>query len=227
MAKKAEAPAKKGGSDKKGGADKSGADKKGGKGAPGGRKGTEEPFRRIELRLQGKYRTEVMAAMQERFKYANVMEVPRLEKVVVNIGVGDAIGNPKMLDTAVKELTQIVGQKPVITKARRAISNFKLREGFKIGTKVTLRRVRMWAFLDKLFCVVLPRIRDFRGLNPKFDGRGNYTIGLKEQTIFPEIEYDQVDRVRGMDIAIVTTAKTDEECLEFLKLLGCPIRTSN
>lgn len=187
-----------------------------------------EPFKRIDMRLQDKYRTEVSAALRERFKYSNVMEVPRLEKVVINIGVGDAIGNPKMLDTAVKELTQIAGQKPVVTKARNSISNFKLREGAKIGTKVTLRRAKMWAFLDKLFSVVLPRIRDFRGLSPKsFDGRGNYAIGLKEQIIFPEIEYDQVDRVRGMDICIVTTAKTDEECSEFLKLLGCPIRTSN
>jgi len=188
----------------------------------------EEPFRRIDMRLQAKYRDEVVAALRERFKYENVMQVPRLEKVVINIGVGDAIGNPKMLDTAVRELTQIAGQKPVITKARNSISNFKLREGQKIGTKVTLRRAHMWAFLDKLFSVVLPRIRDFRGLSPKsFDGRGNYAIGLKEQTIFPEIDYDQVDRVRGMDIAIVTTAKTDEECAEFMKLLGCPIRTSN
>lgn len=187
-----------------------------------------EPFKAIQMRLQDKYRNDVSKALRERFKYANVMEIPRLEKVVINLGVGDAIGNPKMLDTAVRELTQIAGQKPVITKARNSISNFKLREGAKIGTKVTLRRAKMWAFLDKLFSVVLPRIRDFRGLSPKsFDGRGNYAIGLKEQIIFPEIDYDQVDRVRGMDIAIVTTAKTDEEAAEFLKLLGCPIRVNN
>ena len=212
MAKKGEKPDKRGG--------KAGKDVR--------RTVVEEPFRRIDMRLKEKYRNEVVAALRERFKYENVMQVPRLEKVVINIGVGDAIGNPKMLDTAVRELTQIAGQKPVITKARNSISNFKLREGQKIGTKVTLRRSHMWAFLDKLFSVVLPRIRDFRGLSPKsFDGRGNYAIGLKEQTIFPEIDYDQVDRVRGMDIAIVTTANTDEECAEFMKLLGCPIRTSN
>jgi large subunit ribosomal protein L5 len=153
------------------------------------------------------------------------MEVPRIEKVVINIGVGEAIGNPKLLDMAYAELGHIAGQRPVVTRARNSISNFKLREGVKIGTKVTLRRTRMWAFLDKLFSVVLPRIRDFRGLSPKsFDGRGNYAIGLKEQTIFPEISYDKVERVRGMDINIVTTAKTDEEANEFLKLLGCPIR---
>jgi large subunit ribosomal protein L5 len=188
----------------------------------------EEPFKAIPMRLQQRYQAEVTKALKERFNYKNVMQIPRLEKVVINLGVGDAIGNPKMLDTAVKELTQIVGQKPVVTKARNSISNFKLREGQKIGTKVTLRRAKMWAFLDKLFSVVLPRIRDFRGLSPKsFDGRGNYAIGLKEQIIFPEIDYDQVDRVRGMDIAIVTTAKTDEEASEFLKLLGCPIRPSN
>lgn len=186
----------------------------------------QKPFRKIPLRLQDKYRSEVVAAMREKFNYKNVMEVPRLEKIVINIGVGEAIGNPKLLDMAHAELGHITGQRPVITRARNSISNFKLREGVKIGTKVTLRRDRMWAFLDKLFSVVLPRIRDFRGLSPKsFDGRGNYAIGLKEQTIFPEISYDKVERVRGMDINIVTTAKTDEEAAEFLKLLGCPIRT--
>lgn len=185
----------------------------------------QEPFKKIELRLLNKYRSEVAAAMREKFNYSNVMEVPRIEKVVINIGVGEAIGNPKLLEQAYAELGHITGQRPVITRARNSISNFKLREGVKIGTKVTLRNARMWAFLDKLFSVVLPRIRDFRGLSPKaFDGRGNYAIGLKEQTIFPEIEYDKVERVRGMDINIVTTAKTDEEASEFLKLLGCPIR---
>jgi large subunit ribosomal protein L5 len=185
----------------------------------------EEPFRKIPLRLQDKYRKEVAPALKEKFQYKNVMEVPRIEKVVINIGVGEAIGNPKLLDMAYAELGHIAGQRPVVTRARNSISNFKLREGVKIGTKVTLRRTRMWAFLDKLFSVVLPRIRDFRGLSPKsFDGRGNYAIGLKEQTIFPEISYDKVERVRGMDINIVTTAKTDEEANEFLKLLGCPIR---
>ena len=185
----------------------------------------EEAFKKVPLRLQDKYKTEVAAAMKEKFNYSNVMRIPRLEKVVINIGVGEAIGNPKMLDNAVRELTQITGQKPVVTKARKAISNFKLREGVKIGTKVTLRRRKMWVFLDKLFSVVLPRIRDFRGLSPRsFDGRGNYSIGLKEQTIFPEIDIDRVEQVRGMDINIVTTAQNDEECREFLRLLGCPIR---
>lgn len=183
------------------------------------------PFKKIPLRLKDKYRSEVVAALKEKFAYKNVMQVPRLEKVVINIGVGEAIGNPKLLDMAHAELGHITGQRPVITKARNSISNFKLREGVKIGTKVTLRGPRMWAFLDKLFSVVLPRIRDFRGLPHKsFDGRGNYAIGLKEQTIFPEIQYDKVERVRGMDINIVTTAHTDEEASEFLKLLGCPIR---
>jgi len=186
---------------------------------------TQEPFKKIPLRLKDKYRSEVVKTLKEKFNYRNVMEVPRLEKVVINIGVGEAIGNPKLLDMAHAELGHITGQRPVITRARNSISNFKLREGVKIGTKVTLRSARMWAFLDKLFSVVLPRIRDFRGLSPKaFDGRGNYAIGLKEQTIFPEIQYDKVEKVRGMDINIVTTAKTDEEASEFLKLLGCPIR---
>lgn len=179
----------------------------------------------ITWRLESKYHDEVRKAMQERFNYANVMEVPRLEKVVINMGVGEAVGNPKILDAAVKELEAIAGQKPVVTKARKAISNFKLREGVKLGTKVTLRRQRMWVFLDKLFNIVLPRIRDFRGISPKqFDGRGNFSMGLKEQIIFPEIDYDKVDKVRGMNICIVTTAKTDEEGAELLRLLGAPLR---
>lgn len=179
----------------------------------------------ITLRLEGRYNDEVRKAMQERFKYANVMEVPRLEKVVINMGVGEAVGNPKILDAAVKELEAIAGQKAVITRARKAISNFKLREGVKLGTKVTLRRRKMWVFLDKLFNIVLPRIRDFRGISAKqFDGRGNFSMGLKEQIIFPEIDYDKVDQVRGMNICIVTTAKTDEEGAELLRLLGAPLR---
>ncbi|MBX3168619.1 MAG: 50S ribosomal protein L5 [Candidatus Eremiobacteraeota bacterium] len=210
MAKKPEA--QKGGGRSKGPIDLGGATEK-------------VPFKKIPLRLKEKYRSEVVGALKEKFNYKNVMQVPRLEKVVINIGVGEAIGNPKLLDMAHAELGHITGQRPVITKARNSISNFKLREGVKIGTKVTLRGPRMWAFLDKLFSVVLPRIRDFRGLPHKsFDGRGNYAIGLKEQTIFPEIQYDKVERVRGMDINIVTTAHTDEEASEFLKLLGCPIR---
>jgi large subunit ribosomal protein L5 len=179
----------------------------------------------ITLRLENRYHDEVRKAMQERFNYSNVMEVPRLEKVVINMGVGDAVGNPKILDAAVKELEAIAGQKPVVTRARKAISNFKLREGVKLGTKVTLRRRKMWVFLDKLFNIVLPRIRDFRGISAKqFDGRGNFSMGLKEQIIFPEIDYDKVDKVRGMNICIVTTAKTDEEGAELLRLLGAPLR---
>lgn len=186
---------------------------------------TSEQGQTITLRLEKKYQDEIREAMQKRFNYANVMEIPRLEKVVVNMGVGEAVGNPKILDAAVREFEAIVGQKPVITKSRKAISNFKLRENVKLGTKVTLRKRKMWVFLDKLFNVVLPRIRDFRGISPKqFDGRGNFSMGLKEQIIFPEIDYDKVDSVRGMNVCIVTTAKTDEEGAELLRLLGCPLR---
>ena len=163
--------------------------------------------------------------MKERFQYGNVMEIPRLEKVVLNMGVGDAVGNPKVLVAAVKEMEAIAGQKVMVTKARKSISNFKLREDQKLGCKVTLRGRRMWVFLDKLFNIVLRRIRDFNGISPKqFDGRGNFSMGLKEQILFPEIDYDKVDRVRGMNICIVTTAKTDEEGAEMLRLLGCPLR---
>ncbi|HEY3998043.1 MAG TPA: 50S ribosomal protein L5 [Candidatus Xenobia bacterium] len=176
-------------------------------------------------RLKIKYREEIVPKMRDHFKYKNVMMVPRLEKVVLNMGVGEAIGNPKVLDAAVSDLVAITGQKPVVTKAKKSIAAFKLRAGVNIGAKVTLRGDRMFYFLDKLFNVVLPRIRDFRGLpNKSFDGRGNYSFGLKEQTIFPEIEYDKVDKVRGMDIIIVTTARTDEEALHFLRLLGAPLK---
>lgn len=176
-------------------------------------------------RLRIRYKEEIVSKLMERFQYKNVMMVPRLEKVVLNMGVSDAVANPKALDAAVVDLTAITGQKPLVTKARKSIAAFKLREGVKIGAKVTLRGDRMYTFLDKLFNVVLPRIRDFRGLSAKsFDGRGNYAFGLKEQIIFPEIEYDRVDRTRGMDIIIVTSAKTDEEGREFLKFLGCPLR---
>lgn len=179
----------------------------------------------LTLRLEEKYKNEVRAAMQERFKYDNVMEIPRLEKVVINMGVGEAVGNPKLLDAAVRELEAIAGQKAVITRARKSISNFKLRDGVKLGTKVDLRRRKMWIFLDKLFNIVLPRIRDFRGISPKqFDGRGNFSMGVKEQILFPEVDYDKVDRVRGMNVCIVTTAKTDEEGAELLRLLGCPLK---
>lgn len=163
--------------------------------------------------------------MMEQFKLKNKLEVPRLEKVIINMSLSEVIQNPKGLDKAVDELTQITGQRPVVTRAKKSISAFKIRQGMKLGCKVTLRGIRMYAFLDKFFNVVLPRIRDFRGTNPKsFDGRGNYSIGLKEQLIFPEIEYDKVEKTHGMDVAIVTTAKTDEKARELLKLLGLPFR---
>ena len=161
--------------------------------------------------------------MQEKFQYGNVMEIPKLEKIVINIGVGDAVGNAKALEAAVNDLTIIAGQKPVITKAKKSIANFKVREGMALGTKVTLRGERMYEFLDKLINAALPRVRDFRGISATaFDGRGNYALGLKEQLIFPEIEYDQVERVTGMDIIVVTSAKTDEEARELLTQFGMP-----
>ena len=176
-------------------------------------------------RLREKYENTVKAALVEKFNFTSVMQVPKIEKVVVNMGVGDAIANSKALDDAVNELTQLTGQKPIITKAKKSIANFKLREGMAIGCKVTLRGERMYDFLDKLVNVSLPRVRDFQGV-PKtsFDGRGNYTLGVKEQLIFPEINYDKVNRVRGMDIVIVTTAKNDLEGLELLSALGMPFK---
>lgn len=174
-------------------------------------------------RLNEKYTSEIRQALQEKFQYKNVMEIPKLEKVVINIGVGDAVGNAKALEAAVNDLTIIAGQKPVITKAKKSIANYKVREGMALGTKVTLRGERMYEFLDKLINVALPRVRDFRGVSATaFDGRGNYALGLKEQLIFPEIEYDQVERVTGMDIIVVTSAKTDEEARELLTLCGMP-----
>ena len=174
-------------------------------------------------RLNEKYTSEIRQALQEKFQYKNVMEIPKLEKIVINIGVGDAVGNAKALEAAVNDLTIIAGQKPVITKAKKSIANFKVREGMALGTKVTLRGERMYEFLDKLINVALPRVRDFRGVSATaFDGRGNYALGLKEQLIFPEIEYDQVERVTGMDIIVVTSAKTDEEARELLTLCGMP-----
>lgn len=176
-------------------------------------------------RLKEKYLKEVVPALMEKFNYKNIMEVPAIEKIVINMGVGDAVQNSKLLDSAVEELTAISGQKPVITRAKKSIAGFKLREGMPIGTKVTLRKERMYEFLDKLISVSLPRVRDFRGVSPKsFDGRGNYTLGVREQLIFPEVDYDRVNKVRGMDIVIVTTAKTDEEGRELLTLLGMPFR---
>lgn len=174
-------------------------------------------------RLKDKYLTEVIPAMMEKFQYKNIMEVPKLEKVVLNMGLGDCKENSKALEAAVIDLGIIAGQRPVITKAKKSVANFKVREGMNIGAKVTLRSARMYEFTDKLFNVALPRVRDFRGLsNKSFDGRGNYAFGIKEQLIFPEIDYDKVEQVRGMDIMFVTTAKTDEEAHELLRLLGIP-----
>lgn len=176
-------------------------------------------------RLQERYRQEVVPAMMRTFQYKNVMQVPRIQKVVVNIGLGEALDNPKALESASADLMAITGQKPVLTKARRSIAAFKLREGRLIGAKVTLRGERMWSFLDRLMNIALPRVRDFRGVSPhSFDGRGNYTLGLREQLIFPEIEYDKIDKLRGMEITIVTTAKNDEEARALLKFLGMPFR---
>ncbi|MBP1919117.1 50S ribosomal protein L5 [Youngiibacter multivorans] len=174
-------------------------------------------------RLQEKYLNEVVPAMMEKFSYKNVMEVPRLEKIVINMGVGEAKDNAKILEAAVAELTLIAGQKPIITRARKSVANFKIRENMPIGCKVTLRKLHMFQFADKLMNVALPRVRDFRGVSDKsFDGRGNYSLGIKEQLIFPEIEYDKIDAIRGMDIVFVTTAKTDEEARELLRFLGMP-----
>jgi large subunit ribosomal protein L5 len=178
-------------------------------------------------RLKEKYQNEVIKAMMEKFNYNNIMQVPKLEKIVINVGVGEAIQNSKALDAAVSDITIITGQRPVITKAKKSIAAFKLREGMKIGCKVTLRGDRMFHFVDKLFNVALPRVRDFRGVSPKsFDGRGNYSMGIKEQLIFPEIEYDKIDKVRGMDIIFVTTANTDEEARELLRLMGMPFKAA-
>ena len=174
-------------------------------------------------RLKDKYLTEVVPALQQKFNYKNVMEIPRLEKIVLNMGLGDCKDNAKSMEVAVSELTIISGQKPLVTKAKKSIANFKVREGMNVGAKVTLRGDRMYEFSDKLFSIVLPRVRDFRGVSPKaFDGRGNYALGVREQLIFPEIEYDKVEKIRGMEMIFVTTAKTDEECKELLRLLGMP-----
>jgi large subunit ribosomal protein L5 len=176
-------------------------------------------------RLKEKYLKEVTPALMSKFNYQSVMQVPKIEKIVINMGVGDAVQNAKALDNAVEELTLIAGQKPVITRAKKSIAGFRLREGMPIGAKVTLRGERMYEFLDKLISVSLPRVRDFRGVSKKsFDGRGNYTLGIKEQLIFPEIDYDKVNKVRGMDIVIVTTANTDEEAFELLAQLGMPFQ---
>lgn len=176
-------------------------------------------------RLYEVYKKEIIPSMVNRFNYRNVMQVPKIERVVLNIGVGEAVQNPKALDGAVSDLTVISGQKPVITKAKKSIAGFKLREGMPIGCKVTLRGRRMYDFLDKLINFILPRVRDFRGVSPQaFDGRGNYSLGIKEQTIFPEIDYGKIDKIRGLEVVIVTDAKTDEEGRELLKSMGMPFR---
>ncbi len=176
-------------------------------------------------RLNDVYQEKVIAALMKRFNYKNRMEVPKLEKIIINMGLGEAIQNIKILDSAVQELSQITGQKPVITKAKKSIAQFKLRTGMPIGCMVTLRKERMYEFFNRLVNVALPRVRDFKGLSGKsFDGRGNYAVGIREQLIFPEIHYDKIDKVKGMNIVIVTTAKTDEEGKELLKLLGMPFR---
>jgi len=173
--------------------------------------------------LKTKFQQEVVPALQKQFNYQNVMMIPRLDKIVVNVGLGEAVQNAKALDAAVGDIAAITAQKPVVTRAKKSIATFKIREGMPIGCKVTLRGERMWDFLEKLMYVALPRVRDFRGVSPKaFDGRGNYALGLKEQLIFPEIDYDKVDKIRGMDIIVVTTAKTDEEAKALLKGLGMP-----
>jgi len=178
-------------------------------------------------RLKDKYKNEVVSAMMQKFGYKNIMQVPKLEKVVLSMGVGEAIQNSKAMDAAVNDLMTISGQRPVVTKAKKSIAAFKLRQGMSIGCKVTLRGERMYDFVDKLFNVALPRVRDFRGVSPNsFDGRGNYSLGIREQLIFPEIEYDKIDKIRGMDIIFVTTARTDEEARELLRLLGMPFRAA-
>jgi large subunit ribosomal protein L5 len=180
---------------------------------------------KIKPRLKVSYDTEISGRLMEQFGYKNVMQLPKIEKVILNFGLGEAVQNPKVIERVVEQATQISGQKPVVTRAAKSIANFKLREGMPIGVKVTLRRDRMWEFLDRLIHVALPRVRDFRGVSPKaFDGRGNYTLGIREQIIFPEIDYDKVDRVRGMNITVVTTAKNDDEGRALLRELGMPFR---
>ena len=177
----------------------------------------------MEARLYDKYVTEVVPALQQKFGYKNVNQIPKIDKIVINMGLGDCKDNAKAFEMAINELTTIAGQKPMVTKAKKSIANFKLREGMNIGAKVTLRGDKMWEFLDRLFNVALPRVRDFRGISANaFDGRGNYALGIKEQLIFPEIEYDKIDKIRGMDIVICTTAQTDEEARELLTLVGAP-----
>jgi large subunit ribosomal protein L5 len=179
----------------------------------------------IEPRLRQRYQKDIVPALMKRFGYKNPMQVPRVRKIVVNMGLGEAVGNPKLIDGAVADLSAITGQKPVVTRAKKSIATFKLREGMPIGAKVTLRRERMWEFLDRLVSLSLPRVRDFRGISPRaFDGAGNYTLGLKEQIVFPEIDFDKVDKIKGMNITVVTSAKSNEEAKELLSALGMPFR---
>ncbi len=178
-------------------------------------------------RLKDKYKDEVVPALMQKFGYKNIMQAPRLEKVIVNMGLGEAIQNSKIIDAAVGDLMTVTGQKPITTKAKKSIAAFKLRAGMTVGAKVTLRGKRMYEFVDRLFNIALPRVRDFRGISPKsFDGRGNYSMGIREQLIFPEVDYDKIDKVRGMDIIFVTSAKTDEEARELLKLMGMPFKAA-
>jgi large subunit ribosomal protein L5 len=180
----------------------------------------------IEPRMRTKYRKDVVPALMQRFGYKNPMEVPRVDKIVVNMGLGEAVGNPKLIDAALEQLKVITGQKPVVTRAKKSIAGFKLREGMPIGVKATLRRERMWEFFDRLVTLSLPRVRDFRGVSPRaFDGAGNYTLGLREQIVFPEIDFDKVDQVKGLNVTVVTTAKTNQEAKELLGGLGMPFRS--
>ena len=174
-------------------------------------------------RMKDKYTAEIVPAMMQKFGYKSAMQIPKLEKIVINVGLGEARENPKAIEAACNDIAAISGQKPIVTKAKKSVANFKLREGMNIGCKVTLRQERMYEFMDRLFNLALPRVRDFRGINPNaFDGRGNYSLGIKEQLIFPEIDYDKIDKIRGMDIVFVTTAKTDEEARELLTMFGAP-----
>jgi len=187
------------------------------------RRNLREGGRNTMPRMKKKYQDEVAPALMKKFEYKSPMQIPRIVKVVVNVGCGDARDNIKALDSVVKDITEITGQKAVITKAKKSVANFKLREGMPVGVKVTLRADKMWEFIDRLFNVALPRVRDFRGISPNgFDGRGNYALGLKEQLIFPEIDYDKIEKIRGMDVAIITTAETDEEARTLLSMMGAP-----
>ncbi|MDP9149678.1 MAG: 50S ribosomal protein L5 [Myxococcota bacterium] len=225
---KGEAQAKPGKSDKASKTDK-GKKSKGSQGASSGeqRASVVSTTEAVPPRLLGKYRSEVIPALTKQFSYGNPMRVPRLSKIVVNMGLGAAVANPKIIDTAVEEMKALAGQKPVVTRAKKAIANFKLREGIPIGAMVTLRSARMWEFLDRLVSIALPRTRDFKGVSRKaFDGKGNYTLGLREQIIFPEINYDKIDGIKGLNISFVTTAKTDEEGRALLQQLGMPFRAT-